>query len=406
MPWKESLVPDQRMRFVLACLDDEESMAALCRRFGVSRPTGYKWLRRYREGGPELLSDRSSAPQAHPNQVRPEIEKRILSMRAAHPTWGSRKIVAALARQSQRDREDLDWPAASTVGQMLKRAGLAFPRRHRRDRASATPGLCGTGAAQTPNHRWCADFKGWFRTGDGSRCDPLTITDAHSRFLLRCQAAQVAHSVVRGLFEATFREFGMPQAIRTDNGEPFASVGLKGLSRLAVWWMRLGIAHERIEPGRPQQNGSHERMHGTLKRQTANPPAHSLRAQQARFDRFREEYNKQRPHEGLPDMATPGSIYRPSAQPYPDRLPEMAYPPGQQLRRVDDTGKFTFNGKKVRLCKPLSDQTIGLEPLREESAELDADRFWIVRFGSVDLGVLDGKECYLLSERARRHLVP
>jgi transposase InsO family protein len=405
MPWKEYEVSDQRMHFISSCLEKEDSMAALCRRFGVSRRVGYKWLERYREEGPAGLLNRSRAPHDHPNQVEAELESRILSKRVAHPTWGARKLLAALARDCE--EEAIDWPAPSTVGQILNRAGLARPRRRRRGSETAPPGPSVSAMAQGPNQLWCADFKGWFRTGDGSRCDPLTISDAHSRYLLRCQATHVNHKSARGLFEATFREFGLPDAIRTDNGEPFASVGLLGLSRLSIWWIRLGIAHQRIDPGRPQQNGSHERMHGTLKRQTASPPARSLRSQQARFDAFCLEYNQQRPHEGLPGMATPASLYRPSVRAYPQRLPELMYTSGHELRYVDQSGKFRWAGQKIRLSKVLSEQVIALRALEEvcgSSPASENENFWMVRFGTIELGILDVHRGRMLRPRERRHL--
>jgi transposase InsO family protein len=411
MPWKEYLVPDERMRFVLSCLDAQDSMAALCRRFGVSRRTGYKWLARYQGSGPPGLSDRNCAAHTHPNQVEGKVEALILAMRSAHPTWGARKVLAALVHRFEEDAPTIDWPAASTVGQILKRAGLVVPRRRRRRLDSTPPGPRVAAGSDGPNRLWCADFKGWFRTGDGSRCDPLTISDAHSRYLLRCQTSKVCYSAARGLFEATFREFGLPDAIRTDNGEPFASVGLMGLSRLAVWWTRLGITHQRIEPGRPQQNGSHERMHGTLKRETASPPALTLRAQQARFDAFCVEYNDQRPHEGLAKMATPGSLYTPSARRYPERLPELIYSPGHQLRWVDDSGKFRWDGLKIWLGKALAEQVIGLSALEGEPSASSlhsgsaSGGHWMVRLGPIELGIFDSRQGRLLRPRERRHLV-
>lgn len=415
MPWKETAVPDERMRFVLSCLDSQDSMAALCRRFGVSRRTGYKWLARYEECGPPGLADRSRASHAHPNQVAAEVESRLLAMRAAHPTWGPRKLLAALARRCERDGEEIDWPAASTVGGLLKRHGLVARRRRRRGSASAPTGgeaAAITCAAPGPNRLWCADFKGWFRTGDGSRCDPLTVTDAHSRYLLRCQVVpRIGYLAARAQFEAAFREFGLPDAIRTDNGEPFAGVGLAGLSRLAVWWIRLGIAHQRIEPGKPQQNGSHERMHGTLKRQTASPPARSLRAQQARFNAFVREYNQDRPHEGLATMATPASAYAPSSRAYPERLPELTYPADHERRYVDDSGKFHWDGVKVFLGKALGEQVVGLRkpesgpgPEAAADGEAAACRYRVVRFGPIELGVLDVGRGRLLRPRERRCL--
>lgn len=253
MPWKATCVMDERMQFVVACVAGEESMAELCRRFGISRKTGYKLLDRYEREGPVGLENRSRAPHHQPNAIGEAMQALLLNARGVHPTWGPRKLLAYLQRKHSRS----DWPAPSTVGDLLRRHGLVVPRRRRRSRAATPTDLQTPSAA---NQLWCADFKGWFRTGYGRRCTPLTITDAHSRYLLRCQALGLrTHEVlVRPLFEATFREYGLPQAIRTDNGPPFASLGLAGLSVLSVWWIRLGIIVERIKPGHPEQNGRHE----------------------------------------------------------------------------------------------------------------------------------------------------
>jgi transposase InsO family protein len=425
MPWKEHLVSDERLRFVLACLDEEgDSMAALCRRFGISRRVGYKWLARYKEHAAAGMAEFSRAPRSHPNQVAAAVERRVLALRADHPTWGPRKLLAALARRdAAAGVAATDWPAASTVGQMLRRAGLVVPRRpRRRDRSAWAPPTSAAAAAlaggEGPNRLWCADFKGWFRTGDGSRCDPLTVTDAFSRYLLRCRLVdRLSFTAARALFEAAFREYGLPDAIRTDNGSPFATTGPLGLSRLSVWWLRLGVAHDRIEPGHPEQNGRHERMHQTLKREAASPPAATPRAQQARFDRWVPVYNHERPHEGLPGMATPASLYRPGARAYPGRLPEVAYPAGHAPRWVDDSGKFRWAGVKVFLSHALAEQTVGLAPLPPLPAAADHDpnddlndddaaerRYWRVRFASLDLGVLDAARGRLLTPRERRHL--
>lgn len=249
MPWKETVVLDERMRFVLDCKETLESMSVLCRRFGISRRTGYKWLERYELLGPGGLEDRSRAPHTHRNQVAVPLQQQIVTLRRAHPTWGPRKLAAVLGREHPAEA----WPAASTIGDILKREGLSVPRvRRARPGSGANP----LGPCVAPNRVWCADFKGWFRTGDGSRCDPLTIMDGHSRYLLRCQTvARTDFATVRGLFEATFRQYGLPEAIRTDNGEPFAGTGLLGLSRLNVWWVRLGIAPQRIQPGKPGCTG-------------------------------------------------------------------------------------------------------------------------------------------------------
>jgi putative transposase len=390
MPWKEIVVLDERMKFVLACRQSPgDSMAVLCRRFGISRPTGYKWLERYQRLGPSGLCDASRAAHTHPNQVDVELSQQIVSMRLAHPTWGPRKLRAILEREQPGE----SWPAASTIGGILKRQGLSQPRRLRGCEAAAAHPL---GPCLACNRVWCADFKGWFRTGDGRRCDPLTIMDGYSRYLLRCQAvAKMDYSSTRGLFESTFRRYGLPESIRTDNGEPFAGNGLLRLSRLNVWWVRLGISPQRIEPGKPQQNGSHERMHGTLKRETASPPAPSLAAQARRFDAFEKEYNHQRPHEALA-MATPASVYQPSRRAYPERLAELEYPADYQLRNVAEDGQIRWKVAKVFLSKSLSGQTVGLQPLD--------DRFWRVKFGLLELGVLDQKSGRILRPCQRRRL--
>jgi transposase InsO family protein len=367
---------------------------------------GYKWLARYKEHGRDALADQSRARRTHPNQVEAELERRILSARAEHPTWGPRKLLVALARRMRDLGEDpAELPAASTVGQMLKRAGLVVPRRRRHRSTWAPPGpaTAPRPAGVGPNRLWCADFKGWFRTGDGSRCDPLTVSDAFSRYLLRCRIVERLSTLeARGLFEAAFREFGLPEAIRTDNGSPFATTGPRGLSRLSVWWTRLGIVHDRIDPGHPEQNGSHERMHLTLKREAATPPCRSLRSQQVRFDEWVTEYNQQRPHEGLAGMATPASLYAPSPRAYPDRLAEVEYP-ADCLRRRIDTGKFNWHDRKVFLSHALEGETIGLRPLAP--ADAAADRYWRVCFASLELGVFDANRGRLLRPREERHLL-
>ena len=259
------------------------------------------------------------APRRHPNQTAAGMEEAVLELRQAHMRWGPRKLKRIL----ERDQPGRSWPAASTIGELVRREGLVVARKKRRRTAPYTEPLA---HAEGPNRVWCADFKGWFRTGDGERIDPLTISDAHSRYLLRCQAVEKTDTArARGIFEAAFREYGLPAAIRTDNGAPFASHAVAGLSRLAVWWMKLGIVPERIAAGHPEQNGRHERMHRTLKQETAEPPAANRRAQQRAFDRFRQEYNEQRPHEALA-MQTPAAIYAPSPRSYPARVPEPEYP--------------------------------------------------------------------------------
>src|SRR5437588_9345860 len=318
MPWRKSSVMEEKLRFVLEYEQRQRTMSELCQRYEISRETGYVWLRRYRAASWEGLLEQSRATRRHGNQTPEKIEKMVLDLREAHSRWGPRKLKRVL----ERDEPGRVWPAASTIGALLKREGLVVGRRKRRKTPAYTEPLA---HADGSNRVWCADFKGWFRTGDGERIDPLTITDAHSRYLLRCQAvAKTDTARARGIFEAAFREYGMPQAIRTDNGAPFASSAVAGLSRLAVWWMKLGIVPERIQPAHPEQNGRHERMHLTLQQETMAPMAANRRAQQRRFDPFRREYNQQRPHEALA-MRTPDSCYTSSPRPYPARVPDPEY---------------------------------------------------------------------------------
>jgi putative transposase len=358
MGWKETCVMEERFKFVQEFQTDDWSFAELCRRYGVSRQTGYKWLGRYAAAGLEGLRDESRAPDHHPNEVLAEVADAVLEMRREHPHWGPLK----LRRRLQREGPEILWPAASTMGEILKRAGLTVPRKQRR---RATPSPSPLSHAAAANGVWSADFKGWFRCGDGSRCDPLTRSDGYSRFLLRCQAVErTDERTAQGVMEAAFREYGLPEAMRTDNGEPFASVGLAGLSRLSVWWIKLGIRPERIKRGKPQQNGRHERMHRSLKQATAQPPAANLRAQQKAFDRFRQEYNWERPHEAL-EMKTPGELYVPSGRSYPIHLSEPWYGGEWAVRRVGPCGTMGWHGAKIFVGKVLAGEAIGMEPVAE-----------------------------------------
>jgi transposase InsO family protein len=372
---------DARMRLVLEYERGDATMTDLCRAYEVSRETGYYWLRRYRTGGVESLQDLDRAPQRHPNQTAAEVERQVLELRRAHMRWGPRKLKRVL----ERDRDEQRWPAASTIGEMLRREGLAVPRRKRRRTPPYTQPFA---TADAPNRVWCADFKGWFRTQDGERIDPLTITDAHSRYLLRCQAVEKAdHERVRAICEAAFREYGMPQAIRSDNGAPFASRAVAGLSRLAVWWMKLGIVPERIAPGHPEQNGRHERMHRTLQQETASPAAANRRMQQKAFDRFRQEYNQVRPHEALA-MQTPAAYYQASLREYPARLREPEYGSGLQVRRVQRHGEFNWKHQHVFLSEVLWNERIGLLPVEEHGYIIFFARFPLAYFDSPSLKVL------------------
>src|SRR5208283_4446374 len=342
MPWKASSVMEEKVRFVFEYEEGERSMTELCERYGIARETGYVWLRRYRERGLAGLVELNRAAQRHGNQTPPETERAVLELRQGHMRWGPRKLKRVLEREQPQQR----WPAASTIGELLKREGLVVGRKRRRRTAAYSEPLA---HADGPNRVWCADFKGWFRTGDGERIDPLTITDAYSRYLLRCQAVEKTNTErVRAIFEAAFREYGLPAAIRTDNGAPFASRAVAGLSRLAVWWMKLGIVPERIEAGHPEQNGRHERMHRTMKEETATPPQANRRAQQRTMDEFRREYNEERPHEAL-DMRTPSSCYTPSSRPYPARVREPEYGGALAVPKVRECGVFTWKHENVFL---------------------------------------------------------
>jgi transposase InsO family protein len=374
MPWKESSLMEERFRFIEDWRSEDWTMAELCRRYDVTRATGYKWLSRYEEGGLDGLRNQSRAPHRHPNEVPGEFEDRVIAMREKHPSWGAPKIRGRMAL----DGEDAALPAISTIGAILKRNGLTVARKRRPQSRPSTEPLV---HADSCNEVWSADFKGWFHTGDGKRIDPLTISDNYSRFLFRCQsvrAADTTHS--KPVCEAAFREFGLPRRIRTDNGAPFGSNGETGLTALSAWWIQLGIVPERIEAGKPEQNGRHERMHRTLKQETAAPPAANRRRQQERFDSFRKEYNEQRPHQAL-GQKTPASCYEPSPRQYPERLREAEYPAGWQVRRVSPGGQIRWAAQYVFISHAMQGDAVGLEPVGE--------RLWRVWFHSYEAGIFE-----------------
>lgn len=373
MPWREGGPMEERMRFVTEWERGLYRMSELCERFGVSRRSGYKWLGRWEEEGAAGLGDRSRAPRGCPHRVREEVAARLIELRQRHPDWGPRKLLQIMGEREPAVR----WPAASTVGELFKRSGLVQGRRRRRRSAG---GFAGATVARHPNDVWTADFKGQFRLGDRGVCYPLTIMDRASRFILACQACgSTEQAGVRATMERVFREVGLPEVVRTDNGVPFVVHGLLGLSTLAVWWMRLGIRPERIRPGHPQDNGSHERMHKDLKRMT-RPPGRNQAVQQRRFDEFRWSYNRERPHEAL-GQQPPARVWEPSTRAYPARLREPEYPGHAEVRLVSDTGTFKFKGKFVFLSQPLAGQRVGLE-------ETD-DGVWSIRFFETLLGRLD-----------------
>lgn len=331
--------------------------------------------RRFAEVG-ELakLTERSRRPRPHPRATSTEIQRVVVQARKQHPHWGPRKLRAWLIRRG------VTLPAASTIGEILKREGLVVPRRRRR---RATPSSLPFSACTAPNQLWCIDFKGEFRTGDGHWCIPLTISDAFSRFIIACVAvAATDTATVRRCLSRIFREFGLPSAFRSDNGPPFASTGAAGLSRLSAWWLKIGIRHERIEPGKPQQNGRHERMHLTLKLETASPPAPTLIAQQRRFDRFRFQFNQERPHEAL-DNQTPASIHTPSTKQLPQLVAAFSYP-FCETRLVAENGTIQWGLGRLFITTALANEVVGLQPISEH--------YWEILFGPITIGILDERQ--------------
>jgi putative transposase len=349
-------------------------MSAVCREFGISRKTGYKLIARYHQVGALGLFDQSRAPHQHPQEVTADLVSMILSVRDVHASWGPRKIHAWLRRHRPRTA----WPSIATIGRILARHGRIVPRLHRRRTPPFTQPFV---ECIKPNDVWCADFKGWFRTGDRSRCEPLTVTDGCSRYALACRALpRTTQGMVRPIFEQLFREYGLPWAIRTDNGSPFATNALGGLSSLAVWWIKLGILPERIAPGCPEQNGRHERFHRTLKKEAISPPKETLAKQQAAFDLFCLEYNQERPHEALKGNS-PASVYTASPRPFPRRPPEISYPDHMITRKVRPGGQIWWKGTDLFVSETLIGEPVGLE-------QVD-DRYYRLYFGSIALAKLD-----------------
>jgi transposase InsO family protein len=366
---------DERVRFIAAWIDNEEgTFADLCRTFGVSRKTGYKWVARYEELGGKGLEELPRTARTHPLRTTAEVIDAIVAARKEHPFWGPRKLVAWL---EERD-PSLRLPSHSTISSLLKSRGLIRPRRRRL--RVPRHGFSGLETATQPNVTWCADFKGHFALGDRSRCYPLTITDAFSRFLIKCEALhEPREEQVRRHFELAFREFGLPLRIRTDNGPPFASLAVGGLSRLSMWWIKLGITPERIDPGKPQQNGRHERMHGTLKKEATIPPGATLVEQQRTFDRFRREYNDERPHEAL-DQRPPARLYALSPRSFPGEIAPPEYPDSLIVRRTQFNGVLFFERTKIPLSRLLAHEPVGIKPMGK-------DEFHVF-YGPVLLGVL------------------
>ena len=374
MPWKETDAVNERARFVGEYLSGLWSVGELCGRFGVCRTTAHKWLRRWERE--RSLAERSRAPRSCPHKTAARLERLIVELRRKRG-WGA----VTLRQRLSVTHPELPWPAPSTIAEIIDRHGLVQPRRRRsRPRHPGKPYVDGS----APNDVWCTDFKGQFRTGDGRYCYPLTLTDWSSRYLLGCRGLKTTEHVgVRKTFVGWFREHGLPLQILSDNGVPFASQGLAGLSRLAVWWIRLGIHPIRIEPGKPAQNGRHERMHKTLKYEATKPPAKDLATQQRKFDCFREIYNTERPHRAL-NGATPGSQYQASPRPFPERLPAVEYPAHFEVRKICGNSCIKWHKRFVHVSRVLIGEWIGLE-------EVD-DGIWSIYLGPVLLAKFDERE--------------
>lgn len=376
MPFMETDKVKQRLAFVLDYKSSQWSMTELCERYQIARPTGYLWCGRYEAEGEAGLLDRSRAPLQPANQTDPLIETYLVTARKAYG-WGAKKLLQVLERR----HPDIEWPARSTVNDILERRHLL--RKNRRRRKWQHPGAAPL-VTDHPNQIWPADFKGQFKTRDGRYCYPLTVTDHFSRKLLACRALlSVETDGAKPVFEHLFRELGLPDAIRTDNGAPFASTGIHGLCALNVWWMKLGIVHQRILPASPQQNGQHERMHRDLKRETTRPPSTNLRSQQRAFDHFRNRYNDERPHEGI-GGALPSELYRPSDRPMPDTLAPPDYPGHLEVRRVSSCGTFRLKTGQIFLSNALANEHIALEET--------GDGLWNIIYYKTLLGRFDQRD--------------
>jgi putative transposase len=384
MPWSERTVSEEKRRFIEEWQRDEMSFAELCRCYGVSRKTGYELVERYEAEGLAGLKPRSRAPHRHPNAVPETITSALLALRHRHPKWGAKKLRAYLeARQPE-----VGWPVLSTINELLDRNGLLVRRRVRR---RVPPALTGLSSCEASNDVWGVDFKGWFRTLDGARCEPLSLSDLHSRYVLRLQGLRrIDGAQVWPILDAAFCEFGLPRTIRSDNGAPFASIGVGGLSALSVKLIKAGVVPERIQPGKPQQNGRHERLHRTVAEETAAPPAGNLRAQQRRFDAFCREFNEERPHEAL-GLRPPASVFQPSPRTWNRRLCEPEYEADQLVRRVRHNGEIKWRGALVFLGSALAGEPVSI-------TEIAAGR-WRVVYGPILLGTLDDQANFVRPRR-------
>lgn len=377
MPWRAATAVSERHLFIELFLERLYSVTDLCVRFNVSRTTGHKWIREFKGGGFPALEEKSRRPHTSPSQTSTEVEALLLDERRRHPIWGPKKILPRLKERYRR----ADWPALSTASAIFKRHGLVRPKRRRTKHPH--PGAPST-VAEAANELWTADFKGDFKTRDGSRVFPLTVADQFSRKLLVCKGLRSTKGgPVRAAFDRAFREFGLPRVIRTDNGTPFASRALFGLSVLNVWWRRLGIRHERTRSASPQENGRHERMHRTLKQAVCLQPKANLRAQQRAFDEFLREFNEDRPHEAL-DNDTPSSRYESSPRTYKGELPTQKYPAHFEVKNITTAGEFRLGNRSIFVSHALTDNLVGLEEVEDGIWDIYLNEFLITRINERD----------------------
>lgn len=377
MPWIETAPMNEKIRFISAYLNNEEaSFQELCERYNISCKTGYKYINRYKEEGVEGLKERSRAPHIQANRIAAHIESNILDVKCHHPSWGAKKIRSWLMQE----RSELLWPARSTIDDLLKRHGLVIPAKRKRRVAPYTQPFTLCGQA---NDSWSIDYKGQFLLGNNELCYPLTLTDNFSRYLLAVDGSEkISGLKVKKILTHVFLEYGLPLAIRSDNGPPFASKAIAGLSELAVWLIKLGIVPERIRKGHPEENGRHERMHLTLKKETASPPQKNQIQQQQRFDEFKKEFNEQRPHEGI-NFNRPAWLYNHSSRQFPSLIPKVEYDRFEKTRKIRTNGTMKWHGKEIFISETLIGETIAMNPYSETE--------WIMHFSFMPLALFNEK---------------
>lgn len=387
MVWKENKVEDLRKEFINEYFEDKETMSELCRLYGISRQKGYKWINRFKDGGIEALKNKSRAPLKQARETDPQIVHDILEVRIQYRTWGPKKVLALL----KRNRPDVDWPSTTTIGNIFDKNGLTVPRKYRKRVPARTAPLS---HCQQSNDVWCTDFKGWFLTGDGQKCEPFTLTDGATRYLIRClKLNRNDADHVWAVLDSAFREYGLPLSLRNDNGPPFGSCGAGRLTSLSIKLIKAGVMPEWIDPGKPQQNGRHERMHLTLKTEATIPPEHTLELQGMKFNEFQNYFNFIRPHEAL-DQKTPGSVYMPSTRIWNGKFKSPEYPSDYVVRHVRNCGRIRWKGELPYVGQMLYREPIGLQ-------EQD-NGIWKVYYGPIILGYINHKNEFYRPEVIQR----